>query len=219
MASVSNIRPFIQKWEGGLSRQQADNASAHPAPWPYNGLTGWHTNKGVTYSTFSSLAPKLGYQATAENFFSMPGRIWDSIFKNGYWDPWYLDKMRSQAIADFVANAAWGSGINGSFQTIRKYLESKKMPVNSRLEAVQALNKLSLINEKETFEELIDWRNNYFRSLSDFSVYGKGWLNRSAALKEFGLQTIAKKKIRIVLVAIVLIAALAAIYTFYFKPQ
>ncbi len=219
MANSSNIRPFIQQWEGGLSRDTADDASARPAPWPYKGLTGWHTNKGVTYATFAGSAPKLGYQVTADNFFSMPGAIWDKIFKVQYWDPWSLDKMNSQAIADFIANAAWGSGLGGSFNSIAGYLKSKGITVNTRLEAVQALNKLALLNETQIFTELIDWRNAFYRSLSDFPKFGNGWLNRSAALKKFGIETIAKKKIRIIAIAVVLIVMVAAIGTFYYKSK
>ena len=80
MAKVSNIRSFIQAWEGGLSRNTTDSASSMPAPWMYKGVTGWHTNKGVTYKAFVGLANKVGYEISAENFFTMPDRIWDGIF-------------------------------------------------------------------------------------------------------------------------------------------
>lgn len=219
MANVSNIRSFIQKWEGGLSRQTADNASSYPAPWQYNGLTGWHTNKGVTYKTFSSLAAKLGYSNTAQNFFNMPDDIWDKIFYYGYWQPWGLDNLKSQAIADFIANASWGSGLTGSFNTIKKYLATKNINVSTREQAVEALNKLSALNETDIFLELIEWRNNFFKTLSDFSTYGKGWLNRSAELKQFGLQTIAKKKIKIAVIVVVVIVIIASIGTFFYKSK
>lgn len=219
MANVSNIRPFIQKWEGGLSRHSADNASAHPAPWPHNGVTGWHTNKGVTYAAFVGLAPKSGYAITPENFFTMPPKIWDAIFKVGYWDPWHLDNLRSQAIADFIANASWGSGLTGSFNTIKKYLASKNIPVTTREQAVNELNKLSVLNEKAVFTDLINWRNNFLKSLSDFGVYGKGWLNRSNDLLQHGLETIEKKKIKIIAIVVVLAVVVFCIYKFYYKPN
>lgn len=219
MASVSNIRPFIQKWEGGLSRELADNASSKPAPWPYKGLTGWHTNKGVTYATFVGLAPKLGYAITPDNFFLMPDAIWDSIFKNGYWDPWTLDEINSQAIADFIANASWGSGLGGSFNTIKKYLATKNIAVQNRVQAVAAINKIALFNETQIFNELIDFRNNFFKSLNDFPTYGKGWLNRSEALRKFGLETITKKKIKITAIALILVVLVFSIYTFYYKNR
>lgn len=195
MANSNNIRPFIQQWEGGLSRDLADNASARPAPWPYKGVTGWHTNKGVTYATFVASAAKLGYQPTADNFFNMPGDIWNKIFKVQYWDPWGLDSMRSQAIADYIANAAWGSGLGGSFNTVKGYLQTKGVTVSTRAEAVKALDNLAFFNETQIFNELIDWRNKVLRGLSDFPVYGKGWINRSEALRKFGLETIQKKKL------------------------
>lgn len=219
MANVSNIRPFIQKWEGGLSRNTADSASSNPAPWVYNGLTGWHTNKGVTYSTFSSLSSKLGYANSADNFFKMPGDIWDAIYKTGYWDPWYLDKLNSQAIADLIADFSWGSGANGSFQSVRKYLEAKGYPVNSRLEAVEALNKLIILNETKIFSELVAHREAFFKSLSSYATFGKGWMNRLNALKTFGLETIAKKKIKIIVIAVVLIVMVAAIGTYFYKSK
>lgn len=219
MASVSNIRAFIQKWEGGLSRNTTDSASLMPAPWPYKGVTGWHTNKGVTFKTFSGLAPKLGYAITADNFFTMPDKIWDAIFANGYWAPWYLDKLNSQAIADLIADFAWGSGVNGSFQSIRKYLAQKGYPVNSQLEAVDALNKLASFNETEIFNELVSHREAFFKSLSTFSTFGKGWLNRLNDLKKYGLETIAKKKIKIAAIAIVLVVIIASVATFFYKSK
>lgn len=194
MANVSNIRPLIIKWEGGLSRDTNDTASKNPAPWTYKGVTGWHTNKGVTYATFINLANKVGYQPTAENFFNMPDSIWDGIFKIGYWDPWKLDNMKSQAIADTLACFAWGSGVQGSFNSVKKYLATKSINVSNTEEAVQQFNKLSLFNEEKIFLELIDWREKFFRSLNQ-PVFLRGWLNRLADIKQFGLNTIKKKSI------------------------
>lgn len=193
MANSSNIRPFIQKWEGGLSRNPADTASRNPAPWPYNGQTGYHTNKGVTYSTFASLAPQLGYTITPENFFTMPALIWDGIFKIGYWNPWELDRMRSQIIADFIADFAYMSGTQGSFNSIKKYLAGKGISVSTRGQAVDALNKLSLGNEQQIFTELVAHREAFFKSLNQ-PTFINGWLNRLNNLKDFGLKTLLKKK-------------------------
>lgn len=197
MASVSKIRPLIIKWEGGLSKNPNDSASAFPAPWPYNGVVnGYHTNKGVTYKTFVGLAPKLNYAVTPENFFTMPDAIWDKIFKQGYWDPWNLDLMNSQAIANLIGDMSWGSGVGGSFNSIQKYLVSKGISVSTKAEAVNQINKLTFSQgEKKIFEELIQWRANFFKSLSSFPTFGKGWLNRLADIEKLGLETIQKKKL------------------------
>lgn len=193
MAKSSNIRPFIQKWEGGLSKNPADTAARNPAPWTYNNQNGYHTNKGVTYTTFLSLSPKLGYETSAENFFTMPAPIWDGIFKNGYWDPWELDRMRSQIIADLIADFAYMSGTSGSFNSIKKYLAGKGIQVSTRGQAVDALNTLSLGKEQQIFTELVAHREAYFKSLNQ-PTFLNGWLNRLNNLKEFGLQTLLKKK-------------------------
>ncbi len=219
MASVSNIRPFILKEEGGLSRSVSDKASSYPSPWTYNGVTGWHTNKGVTYKTFSSLSSKLGYANTADNFFKMPDSIWDKIFKNEYWNAWYLDQLNSQAIADLLVDFSFNSGPGGSFSSIQKYLLKKGYNVSTRMQAINALNKIALFNEQQIFLELVAHREAFYKSLSTYPVNGKGWLSRLNNLKEFGLKTIAKKKIKIAVVVLTIILAVGIIGTFYYKSE
>ncbi len=210
MADYRNIRPQIQKWEGGLSRATTDTASANPAPWSYNGTTGWHTNKGVTYSTFISLSPLLKYPATSDNFFVMPDTIWNLIFKRGYWDTFNLDKMNSQVVADTIAQWSWGSGPNGALSSIKKYLATKGITVSDRDDVVQAFNQLvNPVNEKAIFLELIDWREAFFRSLGQPANLN-GWLNRLADFKQFGLQTLIKKKIKLIAIGVVIIVLIVA---------
>src|SRR5690606_10527030 len=92
-----------------------DTASSYPAPWSYKGQTGWHTNKGITYQTFVSNASRLGYEATAENFFKMPDEIWLKILKGVYMKAFPLDRIshlpRIQAV---IITWAWGSGPAGA---------------------------------------------------------------------------------------------------------
>jgi len=195
MANYKNIVPFIKKAEGGLSRKTSDSASSRPSPWVYNGVSGWHTNKGVTYSTFVSLAPKLGYEPSAANFFSMPDDIWGKIYKQGYWDQFSLDNMKSQAIADLLADSAWGSGVGGTLKMLKPYLKEKGYVVSTPAEAVAAINKLaSGPNEKKIFEELVGVRKSFFISLNQPNNIN-GWLNRLADLKELGLAELSKKKL------------------------
>lgn len=217
MAAVDHIRAFIQKWEGGLSNKSTDKAAANPAPWPYNGTYGWHTNKGVTYSTFASLGPSLGYAVTADNFFTMPAEIWDKILQAGFWNSWDLDNMKSQAIADLIADFAWGSGITGSFNVVKKYLAGKGKNVSTRTQATAALNDLARFNEKNVFLDLINARHDFFESLNEPANI-KGWLNRLDALKTFGLQTIGSGSwIRILIPAALVLLALAITVLLYYR--
>lgn len=217
MASHKNIVPFFLKWEGGLSRDTKDSASNNPAPWPYKGLTGWHTNKGITYTTFVTMAPRMGYDITPDNFFIMPNEIWGKIMKGGYWDPYQLDDMQSQAIADTVVSWAWGSGIVGSFKQFKKYLATKNINVNIHTDVTRAFNELvNASNEEKIFLELAEWRANYFKSLNQ-PHWLQGWLNRLEEFKKFGLETIKKKRIRITLIAGALILIVIGSLVYYFS--
>lgn len=199
MADYKKVIPFHKAWEGGLSRATTDKAASNPSPWTYNGQTGWHTNKGITYAAFVACAPKIGYQITPENFFTMPDAIWNSIFKIIYWDGMLLDRVNSEAIAAALSNWSWGSGDSGAFQLLKKYLATKGYNVTNDAQAVDAINELSRGNEEAIFLELIDWRENYFRSLNQPANL-QGWLNRlkfgsgtKPSMMQFGLNLIKKK--------------------------
>lgn len=200
MADYREVIPFHYAWEGGLSRALTDTASRNPAPWPYKGYSDWHTNKGITYTTFISNASKLGYAPTPENFFTMPHEIWGKIFKIIYWDGLFLTDIKSDAIAAALSNWSWGSGVVGSFTQIRKYLATKGINVTNAKQAAQAFN--SLIDsegEEKIFMELIEFRKNFFISLNQPANL-KGWLNRliyglpgKESMQQLGLRLIKKK--------------------------
>ena len=87
MANYKKIMPFVRKWEGGLSNNKSDNASKNPSPCEYNGKKGWHTNKGVTWTTFKGSA-NLGYTANhivvKAIFYDKNGKYLDSDYDNIY---------------------------------------------------------------------------------------------------------------------------------------
>ena len=112
MAVYTKIVSFIKAKEGGLSSATTDTASNNPSNCG-NGSNGrpYHTNKGVTWSTFKGLSSKLGYSATCDNFKKMPDDIWGKIYKDGYWNPMQGDRIKNQAIANTFVEMVWGSGI------------------------------------------------------------------------------------------------------------
>lgn len=201
MAQIEEIIPFTYKWEGGLSRATTDKASKNPSPYVHAGVKGWHTNKGITYSTFKSLAPKLGYQDTATNFLTMPENIWLKIAKNGYWDVINLDALESQAIANLMFSWIWGSGYAWR-NRVQNYLKSKGISWSiSDLKGLSAkLNELSnKQGEKKTFDELVEQKKQFLLSLGQ-PANEKGWLNRLEDLKKysytfFGKTTKAAKEV------------------------
>lgn len=215
MADLKQIIPYIKAWEGGLSRAKSDTASANPAPWPYKGQTGWHTNKGITYQTFFGSASKLGYQPTAENFFLMPEDIWMKIYRIGYWNPMALDLVKSQAVASAMADYAWGWGVGGAQKQLRKFLLQKYNITASTAEQVAtAINKLTANGDKDFFEALIEQRKAAFKSLNQ-PANEKGWLSRMDQLKAVGLKLVVENKGTIG--SVLFIGALGAAY--YFKDD
>ncbi len=190
---IGKLKPLLAKYEGGLSRDSDDNASAYPAPWewrdPKDGVmkSGWHTNKGVTYQTFKGMASKLGYKATAKNFFEMPDKIWVDIISKGFWEMYPMDEIshlpRIQAV---IFTWTWGSGPGGS----EKYLAAFQREVMgikdsniTKAEIVANFKRhVNSLNEKKVFLQLCERRAQDFSQMADYWKYKNNWLKR---LNEF----------------------------------
>lgn len=195
MADLQKAIPYIRKAEGGLSRATTDTASKNPAPFSYQGKTGWHTNKGITWGTFSTLAPKLGYEASANNFFTMPDSIWEKIYKDGYWNPMMAGNIVSDAIAVAIVDYAWAFGVSGATTRLKKWVKSTfGITANTMADVVNAINKQP--DESDTFNKLIIHRKAAFAALNQ-PANEKGWFSRMDTLKDFGsslLKTISENK-------------------------
>ncbi len=235
MADYKNQVNFIKKWEGGLSNDQRDlGPASHPAPCVYMGQTGWHTNKGIIYSTFQSNAYKLGYAATCENFFTMPDYIWLKIYKVSFWDKFLLDGYRSQSIADIIVSLAWGSGLGGAYKQTAKFLNN-----NYGTDFTTATSGYSLENakkirdvfhhvtrtaqaEKRTQQKFIEHYRQFYISLNN-PTYIKGWLRRVNDLNDFTYASLRAvnelRKIAIVGIAASTIAVLSLMGYFLFEEQ
>ncbi len=186
--------PFFQQKEGGLTRNTNDSASSYPCPTPYNGQTGWHTNKGITYKTWVAY---FGANADAR-FFAMSDEDWGHILKAGYWDKVNADKIVPDSIAYTIVSWAWGSGPGTAARQMQKVVGVKQDGVVGN-DTLNAIN--SYPDETELFDKCLAARENFFRSICDPAnattdsqkkqyernkTFLKGWLNRLAAFsKEF----------------------------------
>lgn len=183
MADYKNIISFIKVREGGLSSATTDTASKNSSPCG-NGSNGkpYHTNKGVTWTTFTSLASKLGYSATCANFIKMPDDIWGKIYKYGYWNPMLGDKIKNQAIANVFVEMAWGSGVGGATNALKKFFTSNYNKSFANIsEIVDYVNQLdSEGRTSELFEKLNEYRKLFYKNLNQPANY-KGWMNRLGA--------------------------------------
>jgi hypothetical protein len=193
MANYKFAVPYFLKKEGGLSRATTDSASSNPAPCPYNGKSGYHTNKGVTWSSFVGLSKKLGYTASCQLFFEMPASIWGLIFKNGYWNFWQCDSIPYQSLADFMTWTVWGSGggswskKNGSIGFLYRFLIRKGYSPDNKEEIRSILIDLASKDEKQLWLELIQARKQFYIALNQPANL-KGWNNALDGYTKWGLE-------------------------------
>jgi len=171
MADYKYIIPFILKWEGGLSSNESDTASAYQVP---DG-SGNHTNKGVTWRVWEFV---FGNSAeSVKRFYTMNASDWERVFKPLYWDRIGGDKIKSQRIADVLANWAWASGTILPAKAIQKIVGTTPDGVIGP-QTIQAINNS---NELDTFTKLKAENISFFNNLASKPQYSKfknGWANR-----------------------------------------
>lgn len=189
MANINkaNIK-YILDAEGGLSRDPNDSASSFPVP---DG-SGYHTNKGITWKSFVSLAHRIGYTATPALFYKMPHDIWLKIYKRGYWDPVKADKINSQAIAELIVDFGWGSGPGTATKVVQRVLNrnGERLIVDGGFgeKTLAALNRqITRKGEKRIFQAIYDARVAFLKSLADFQHFGRGWMDRMQDLYDYGM--------------------------------
>lgn len=186
MADSTLYIQSLKKYEGGLSNTLSDNASRNPSPCAVGNMKNIHTNKGITWSTFKRVAPKFGYKVDCDTFIRMPDDLWNKIYKNEYWDLVGGDDIKSQAIAELMADKAF----NGySLKDIQDYITKRGYPASTLKQRVTALNALTKINEKRLYDDLIEIRRQYYLSLNQPKNI-EGWLNRLDKIADRGMQII-----------------------------
>jgi len=181
MADYKNIIPFLRQAEGGLSRKKTDTASKYPCPTPYKGLTGWHTNKGVTYQTWVGFFGK----AKDDRFFAMSDADWEYMYKKGYWDKVRGDEIQSQALANIALSWVWGTGVYGGTKLLQKAMQQPAVYCTGYFGPI-TLKKINSLDEHEWFDRLCDERAAYFRRIGKGSQADNltGWLNRLAKFRK-----------------------------------
>jgi lysozyme family protein len=180
MADYRNLINFIKSKEGGISSDPKDTASSFSSPCGLRNGFPIHTNKGVTWKTFTGLAKKLGYNPSCDNFLTMPDSIWGLIYKDGYWNPMKCDDILSQAIANTFVEMAWGSGVGGATNLLKQFFKNQYgKNFNNVGQMVAFVNDLDRKGQTpELFEKLYDFRAQKYASFKSAPTHLRGWLNR-----------------------------------------
>jgi len=185
----------IHKYEGGLTGDPRDPASKNPSPCgkdkhgdPY------HTNKGVTWTSFNALAPVLGYKVDCATFMAMSDDVWIKIFKHGYWNPVQLDSIKSNGLAYLLADFSWGSGPGYVKPFLNHFLLSHyNITAIDTVSQNNALNGLTAKNEVDVIQKISAARLESFKSMEGgklFEIYGAGWTNRLNGLTALAMNSL-----------------------------
>ncbi len=222
MANDATIIPFILSAEGGLSKAATDSASADPVP---DG-SGYHTNKGITWTTFKQYMSALGIPnitAAIQRFYAMSQSDWGYIFKAGYWDKIWGDQINSLGAAQVLVDWAWGAGPGAAVKALQKFLNTW-LPANGKNisvtvdggmgpQTLAALNTATAVNEKKFIADFSDYKKQWYLSLPNQSANYAGWTARLDALKAIALSNPVATGI------IGTVVVLGSLLTFFFTER
>lgn len=137
---------YVRCNEGGVSSDPTD-FNAYGLPYFLNGV---HTNKGVSWWTFTKAIPvnlktKDGCYEAKDRFIRMSDKDWVTVFDSICFSGLKLDSLRDYKTAYAIADFCWGSGTWGIIKAQEALnLHGFKVPVDGRMgsQTVSALNNL-----------------------------------------------------------------------------
>lgn len=189
MAKIEGLMRHILKWECGASDKQLANymtdeklfyavrkTTKHPSD-----PGGW-TNSGVTLATFKRLGcDKDGDKdIDLDDLRLMDYDDWKRILQQGYWGKALADRINSQSVANMIVDWMFTSG--GAAKQVQKAVGATPDGVfgNKTIAAINALPPYQL------WVRLKQLRLAYYKSLSSWKTFGRGWTNRVNDLKYIG---------------------------------
>jgi lysozyme family protein len=136
---------------------------------------GGMTNLGVTKATWENWVGRESDEAEMRGL--TPEKV-EPLYKKKYWDAVRGDELPagiSYLLFDFAVNAGVGRSIKTLQTAVGVTPDGGFGPMT--MAAVQALDPVDLI---ERFSQA---KEDFYRSLTTFATFGKGWLNRVADVK------------------------------------
>jgi lysozyme family protein len=136
---------------------------------------GGRTNLGVTQATWENW---IGRQSDESEMRSLTSDKVEPMYRKKYWDAVRGDELPmglDYLMFDFAVNAGAGRAIKTLQTAVGVTPDGGFGPMT--MAAVQAVDPVELI---ERFSQA---KEDFYRSLTTFSTFGKGWLNRVADVK------------------------------------
>lgn len=170
MADFNKWFPHVARWEGGVANNPDDR--------------GGLTNRGVTWATFQTLAPKLGFSPiTQQRLLSLTADEAKKFMEYFWYSFAKADKIQDQAVAEFIADWFWATpAIAG--KRVQSVLNNK-FSTSLLVDGIIGTKTLSAINSVKPnllYTELLDKRKAdltaFTAKLSNQKQFLKGWFNR-----------------------------------------
>ncbi len=144
---------------------------AHEGLWSDNAADpGGPTMKGVTLKTYSDY---LGRTATKDELRHIPDADLQNIYFRNYWKAARCDVL-PPGVDYMVFDLAVNSGVNRACRYLQRAVSAKEDAQigPATLGAVAQRDASSIINR------MSDFRRAFYKNLSTFPTFGKGWLAR-----------------------------------------
>ena len=136
---------------------------------------GGMTNLGVTKRVWEEW---VGRESNEKEMRSLTPEMVEPLYKRKFWDACKCDDLPSgidYLVFDFAVNAGVGRSA--------KILQTAVGTTPDGGIGPMTLAAVNSIPEAELIEKFSQAKENFYRSLNTFETFGKGWLNRVAAVK------------------------------------
>lgn len=136
---------------------------------------GGMTNLGVTKATWENWVGRASDEKEMRGL--TPEKV-EPLYKKKFWDACRCDELPSgidYLVFDFAVNAGPGRSIKTLQSAVGATPDGGIGPMT-----LAAVNSFS---EAELVEKFSQAKEDFYRSLNTFDTFGKGWLNRVAAVK------------------------------------
>jgi len=140
---------------------------------------GGMTNLGVTKTTWESW---VGREVDESEMRGLTPEKVEPLYKERYWDAVRSDELPTgidYLMFDFAVNAGASRAIKTLQTAVGVIPDGQFGPIT--MAAVQAVDPVYLI---ESFSQAKEY---FYRSLTTFSTFGKGWINRVESVKQHAI--------------------------------
>ena len=163
---------MISNWDQAFKQMLASEGGYvnHPSD------PGGRTNLGVTQATWENWVGRKSDEAEMRGL--TPEKV-EPMYKKKFWDAVRGDELPAgldYLMFDFAVNAGAGRAIKTLQTAVGVPADGGFGPMT--MSAVQAVDPVELI---ERFSQA---KEDFYRSLTTFSTFGTGWLNRVATVKQ-----------------------------------